>query len=509
MKQKSKNSARVVEIIDGDSLIVSVNGKEKSVCLANVDPLGDEDGRSKNFLKKLLKVDRRISLEEFGENDDGETIANVYKGRKPKGNDIGFLMVKKGFAEIDDDMEYRSDLERLAKMERKAQRGGKGIWSEFDEDDTDDIEELDDSIEDEGGKDHDRDDGVHSSEDLLAELEQDYIKSSKKLEKKLKKLAIKLDQADIVSEKEDIESRIEKLQGKLEQLEVEYEIELDELDEEASEDVFGKARNKLEEKFSKASSKLEKKLEKLGIKFDRAESAEDKEDIEAKIQKIQGKLEELAIEYEIEIEDLEEEVKESENDYSTDSDDDDDGFDDNSEDYFEGMIDDLEDELEELEDKLDDVDNDAEEQAIEARIAKLEEEIDRLDDEYEESLEYLDDSDEVTGRGMKASGNPFDGLEIVSAELDDDLLLVTFSDDVTFQKYDEKSFKAFAGGQKLDISDAEIIDSDLVTFDVPRRFNLSDDSLFKLRFVGSGKGEGDFEDMSQESSTLVAVIDVI
>ena len=173
------------------------------------------------------------------------------------------------------------------------------------------------------------------------------------------------------------------------------------------------------------------------------------------------------------------------------------------------MVDDLEDEIEELEDKLDDVDNDAEEQAIEARIAKLEGEIDRLDDEYEESLEYLDDSDEVTGRGMNASGNPFDGLEIVSAELDDDLLLVTFSDDVTFQKYNEKSFKAFAGGQKLDISDAELIDSDLVSFDVPRRFNLSGDSLLKLRFVGSGMGEGDFEDMSQESSTLVAVIDVI
>ena len=41
----------------------------------------------------------------------------------------------------------------------------------------------------------------------------------------------------------------------------------------------------------------------------------------------------------------------------------------------------------------------------------------------------------------KASGNPFEGLEISSAELDDGELLVNFSNDFTFQEYDEKRFK--------------------------------------------------------------------
>ena len=80
----------------GNSLTVSVKGEEKTICLANVDPLGDESGKAEGFLAKFLKVGQRVKIQEFGENNDGETIANVYKGRKRKGKDIALMMVKKG-----------------------------------------------------------------------------------------------------------------------------------------------------------------------------------------------------------------------------------------------------------------------------------------------------------------------------------------------------------------------------------------------------------------------------
>ena len=46
MKGKSKNFARITGIVDGDSFTVSVKGEEKTICLANVDPLGGEGGRA-------------------------------------------------------------------------------------------------------------------------------------------------------------------------------------------------------------------------------------------------------------------------------------------------------------------------------------------------------------------------------------------------------------------------------------------------------------------------------
>lgn len=283
MKGKSKNIARITGIIDGDSFTVSVKGEEKIICLANVDPLGDEGGRAEGFLARLLKVGQRVRLQQFGENDDGDTIANVYKGRK--GKDVALMMVKKGFAEISDDMEYRTDLEKLSKFEIKAQQAGKGIWADLFAEDSDDMSNV-----------------------SMVEMEGD---------------------------------------------------------------------------------------------------------------------------------------------------------------------DDL------------------------------------MEAEFQEVLEMLESSDELTGRGTKATGNPFADLEISSAELKDGELLVSFSDDVTFREYGQKSFKAFAGGKKLNLKKTEFLDSDLISFEVPHRRNLSDGAVFKMLFVGEGKDKEDLDYMSDNTIALIAEIEVV
>ena len=143
MKGKFRNMARITGIVDGDSFTVSVKGQEKTISLANIDSISNVDVSAENYLSKLLKVGQRINLQEFGENDNGETIANAYKGGK--GKDIALAMVKKGFAEISDEIVYRTDLERLAKFELKAQKLGKGIWADLGEHDGD---EADDDVSD-------------------------------------------------------------------------------------------------------------------------------------------------------------------------------------------------------------------------------------------------------------------------------------------------------------------------------------------------------------------------
>ena len=57
MKRKSRKIARITGIVDGNSLTVSVKGEEKTICLANVDPLGDESGKAKGFLRNFSKSD--------------------------------------------------------------------------------------------------------------------------------------------------------------------------------------------------------------------------------------------------------------------------------------------------------------------------------------------------------------------------------------------------------------------------------------------------------------------
>jgi len=361
MKGKFRNMARITGIVDDDSFTVSVKGQEKTISLANIDPISDVDVRAENYLSKLLKVGQRINLQEFGENDNGETIANAYKGGK--GKDIALTMVKKGFAEISDEIVYRTDLERLAKFELKAQKLGKGIWADLGEHDGD---EADDDVRD-----------------------------------------------DFMEETEGVEDALEE---EMEEVEVEQDLESD------VEDSLVDLIDKLQGKLAKTDKKIEEKREKL---------------------------------------------------------------------Y----------------DKLGLVDSDAAAMVIEAQIEKAEEKVSRLEEKLESAIKNLEKSDSLTGLGSKKSGSPLEGLEILSAELNDGQLLVKFSDDITFQEYGKKRFKSFFGYKKLNMKKAEILGSDLISFDVPLKRQPSHDSFFKMFF--SGKGKGDLDYLIQESTPLIAEIEAV
>ena len=99
---------------------------------------------------------------------------------------------------------------------------------------------------------------------------------------------------------------------------------------------------------------------------------------------------------------------------------------------------------------------------IEAQIEKAEEKVSRLEEKLESAIQKLEKSDSLTGLGSKKSGSPLEGLEILSAELNDGQLLVKFSDDITFQEYGKKRFKLFFGHKRLNMKKAEILDSDLI-----------------------------------------------
>ncbi|WP_188022094.1 thermonuclease family protein [Synechococcus sp. RS9907] len=353
--------ARITGIVDGDSFTVSVKGEEKSITLANIDPISNVDVKAENYLSKLLKVGQRINLQEFGENDNGETIANTYKGRK--GKDIALTMVKKGFAEISDEIVYRTDLKRLAKFELKAQKLGKGIWADLGEDNGD---EADDDVSD-----------------------------------------------DFMEETEEVEDALEE---EMEEVEVEQDLEND------VEDSLVDLIDKLQGKLAKAGKKLEEKREKL---------------------------------------------------------------------Y----------------DKLGLVDSDAAAMVIKAHIEKAEEKVSRLEEKLESAIQKLEKSDSLTGLGSKKSGSPLEGLEILSAEINDGQLLVKFSDDITFQEYGKKRFKSFLGHKRLNMKKAEILGSDLIGFDVPLKRQPSHDSFFKMFFAGKGKGNLDY--LIQESTALIAEIETV
>ena len=211
----------------------------------------------------------------------------------------------------------------------------------------------------------------------------------------------------------------------------------------------------------------------------------------------------------MESEDKEKEEEDVKDDYDDEGEDSLNDLIDELEDAFDEARESIEDKIDEIDDKLDETKSEADKETLEARLKKLEGKLERLEEELEEALEKLERSDELTGRGTKASGNPFEGLEISSAELDDGELLVNFSNDFTFQEYDEKRFKAFADDKKLNLKKAEILDGDLISFEVPRGRKLSDGSVFKMLFTGEGQDKGDIDYMGKDTGTLIAEIEVV
>ena len=86
-------------------------------------------------------------------------------------------------------------------------------------------------------------------------------------------------------------------------------------------------------------------------------------------------------------------------------------------------------------------------------------------------------------------------------------MLARFSDDITFQACGKKNIKPFFGGKRLKMKKAEIIESDLISFNAPLKRKETNNSFFKMPF--NEKGKGDLDCLSEDASALISEIKII
>ena len=124
-----KAPARVVRIIDGDSIVVVRDGVEEKVRLACIDApelgQGSPGKWAKEDVSLALLGDPEVTLKVYGKDRYGRTIAEVYRNRD--GANVNLLLVEFGsaFAYWD----YMScDRNAYEAAEVKAQSGPYGVW---------------------------------------------------------------------------------------------------------------------------------------------------------------------------------------------------------------------------------------------------------------------------------------------------------------------------------------------------------------------------------------------
>ncbi|WP_254939302.1 thermonuclease family protein [Cyanobium sp. Morenito 9A2] len=123
-------AAKVLSVVDGDSLIVAAQGKRLKVRLACIDapelsqaPWGIS---SRAGLRALLPPGSAILLTPLGTDRSGRTVAKVLSER---GN-IGWLLVRGGQALVYRQNLHRCDRAGFLATEQKAQRQRLGLWGQ-------------------------------------------------------------------------------------------------------------------------------------------------------------------------------------------------------------------------------------------------------------------------------------------------------------------------------------------------------------------------------------------
>ncbi|MCR6591200.1 thermonuclease (Snase-like) [Campylobacter insulaenigrae] len=115
--------AKVVEVIDGDTIRVVVNNKEQKVRLFGIDAPEKNQAYgqiSKKFLNAIV-LNKEVTLSIKDEDKYGRILAIVYLNDK----DINQIMVKNGYAWA---YEHYSDL--YLNMQNIARSAKKGLWED-------------------------------------------------------------------------------------------------------------------------------------------------------------------------------------------------------------------------------------------------------------------------------------------------------------------------------------------------------------------------------------------
>lgn len=124
----SRVGAKVLSVVDGDTLMVAAQGKRLKVRLACIDapelaqpPWG---AASRAALKALLPPGSPILLKPLGTDRHGRTVAKVLSER---GN-INWILARRGQALVYRQNLSRCDAKAFLVAERQAQRQGLGVW---------------------------------------------------------------------------------------------------------------------------------------------------------------------------------------------------------------------------------------------------------------------------------------------------------------------------------------------------------------------------------------------
>lgn len=124
----SRVAAKVVSVVDGDTLMVAAQGKRLKVRLACIDapelaqpPWG---AASLAALKALLPSGSPVLLTPLGTDRYGRTVAKVLSER---GN-ISWMLARRGQALVYRQNLSRCDPKAFLAAERQAQRQGLGLW---------------------------------------------------------------------------------------------------------------------------------------------------------------------------------------------------------------------------------------------------------------------------------------------------------------------------------------------------------------------------------------------
>lgn len=135
---KGKREYPVVRVVDGDTVILLVEGKEERVRLLGVDTpesvkphSSDQPGgpEASLFLKNLLEGEK-VWLEEDpkAETKDrfGRRLAYLY--RSPDGLFVNLEIIRQGYGEVYDKSQF-SQRDLFLSYESQARKAGKGIWA--------------------------------------------------------------------------------------------------------------------------------------------------------------------------------------------------------------------------------------------------------------------------------------------------------------------------------------------------------------------------------------------
>lgn len=129
-----KTGARVVSVTDGDTVKVTVHGKEEDVRIIGIDTpevfFGEECGgaEASASMKKLLQPGDRVRLIRDRSQDNRDAYDRLLRYVEQGGRDVGRKQVHRGWAQV---YVFETPFERVSSYRRqrnKARQADRGAW---------------------------------------------------------------------------------------------------------------------------------------------------------------------------------------------------------------------------------------------------------------------------------------------------------------------------------------------------------------------------------------------